>query len=375
MGPATDDFPGLLTGMSSQIDILALEPFYGGARRAMLETIMRRSRHRWTLLKLPPRRMERRLAAAAHWFAEQLSRHFAGKVDLVFTSEAMNLQDLIRQVPDLRSKPSVVYFHDNQLPPVGAKAESPLHLVNLSTATCATEVWFNSLYHLRTFLQKASSLIEKHPELSGRNPLPEMTAKAQLMPPPVDIEAAQQLLLSDGPVERNPRLLFADTRDANVSLLNDALMGLTRRAEKFSLVTVGPVDGLSDELPRRTISERDDAAQIRALHESAVLISARPGAASDYYAVRGLHAGCWPVFPNTGVYPELLPKALHSLCLYDGTAADRLVNQLQNVWWVEPPSGYQQELDDILAQFDGVQVCQAIDDRIEQLVVAHTMQP
>src|SRR4029453_8392474 len=107
----------------------------------------------------------------------------------------------------------------------------------------------------------------KHPELSGRNPLPEMTAKAQLMPPPVDIEAAQQLLLSDGPVERNPRLLFADRGDANVSLLNDALMGLTRRAEKFSLVTVGPVDGLSDELPRRTISERDDAAQIRALHE------------------------------------------------------------------------------------------------------------
>ena len=38
--------------MSSQLDILALEPFYGGVRKSMLETVMRCSRHRWTLLKL-----------------------------------------------------------------------------------------------------------------------------------------------------------------------------------------------------------------------------------------------------------------------------------------------------------------------------------
>src|SRR4051812_9579436 len=58
---------------TTQLDILALEPFYGGARRVMLESLIKCSRHRWTLLKLPPRRIERRLIAAAHWFAEQLS--------------------------------------------------------------------------------------------------------------------------------------------------------------------------------------------------------------------------------------------------------------------------------------------------------------
>ena len=40
---------------SAQIDILALEPFYGGARRIMLDALIHCSRHRWTLLKLPPR--------------------------------------------------------------------------------------------------------------------------------------------------------------------------------------------------------------------------------------------------------------------------------------------------------------------------------
>src|SRR5215213_7769574 len=104
--------------MPTQLDILALEPFFGGGRRHMLETIIRCSKHRWTLLKLPPRRMERRLTAAAHWFAEQLSRHWVGRLDVLFTSEAMNLADLYRLAPILSKKPSVVYFHSNQLPSV-----------------------------------------------------------------------------------------------------------------------------------------------------------------------------------------------------------------------------------------------------------------
>src|SRR5262245_9728403 len=117
-----------------QLDILALEPFYGGARRAMLETMVRCSRHRWTVLKLPPRRMERRLSVAANWFAEQLSRHWVGRVDLLFTSEAMNLASLYQLMPALRRKPSVVYFHENQLPHVHTNTDSPLDLVNLNTA-------------------------------------------------------------------------------------------------------------------------------------------------------------------------------------------------------------------------------------------------
>src|SRR5438067_12216352 len=102
--------------MSSQLDILALEPFFGGGRRDMLETVIRCSRHRWTLLKLPPRRIERRLATAANWFAEQLSRHWVGRVDVLLSSEAMDLANLYRVVRALARPASVVCFRVNQLP-------------------------------------------------------------------------------------------------------------------------------------------------------------------------------------------------------------------------------------------------------------------
>src|ERR1043165_8593823 len=126
--------------MSSQLDILALEPFYGGARKAMLETIMRHSRHRWTVLKLPPRRMERRLTAAAHWFAEQLTRHWVGRGDMLFTFDALNLAHPYRLMPALMKKPAVVYFHSNTLPEKGKDKQGPHDLVNLSTATAANEI-------------------------------------------------------------------------------------------------------------------------------------------------------------------------------------------------------------------------------------------
>src|SRR3954470_4720708 len=211
--------------MSRQLDILALEPFYGGGRRHMLETLIHYSRHRWTLLKLPPRRIERRLTAAAHWFAEQLTRHWVGRVDMLFTSEAMNLADLYRLMPTLLKKPSVVYFHDNQLPHPAAKSDNPLEKANLNTATAATEIWFNSLFHSRDFLSRATALVARHQELQGRNPMQELTSKSRLMLPPVDFTPIQETLMH-APVQRKKRGIFVETRDANVELLNAALATL-----------------------------------------------------------------------------------------------------------------------------------------------------
>src|SRR6266496_111651 len=168
--------------MAKQLDILALEPYHGGARRAMLEAISRCSRHRWRLLKLPARRFERRLLVSATWFAEVLSRNEMGRVDLVFCSEALNLADFFRLRPDLARRPSVVYFHDNQLPELSDEpVEGPTDLVNLNSAMAASEIWFNSLFNLRTFLSRASGLVARHPELQMRNPMPRLAAKAHLV--------------------------------------------------------------------------------------------------------------------------------------------------------------------------------------------------
>jgi hypothetical protein len=352
--------------MAKQLDILALEPFYGGIRRAMLETVIRCSRHRWTLLKLPPRRMERRLTAAALWFAEQLSRHWVGRVDVLFTSEAMNLSDLFRRMPMLGRKPSVVYFHANQLPHPSATADGPWDLVNLGTAASANELWFNSRFHLNDFLIRAKALIARHPELAGRNPVPDIANKSRLIPPPVETRWGEASSAS-APIERCERTIFLNTRDADLPTLNQALGDLKRMQEEYSLVTVGPVDSLSPDLPRRTVGEMDDLAQLKALQEAGTYLSASPGIPCDHHLVRALAGGCFPVLPEDGVYPELIPPHLHRACLYDGTP-ESLLAHLLDAWQFRPPDGTEEALRHITRQFDPLSTCRLIDERLEELV-------
>lgn len=351
--------------MSAQLDILALEPFFGGPRRLMLETMVRCSRHRWTVQKLPARRMERRLTAAAHWFAEQLSRHPVGKTDLLFVSEAMNLADLYRLVPALAKLPTVVYFHSNQLPEIGVRTESPNDLVNLNTAAAATEIWFNSIYHFKRFIGKAASLVERHSELQMRSPIPDIMAKSRVMHPPLDMTKAHEAM-EGYQIARRRRTLFLDTTDAHAALINTTFRTLDRRGESYSLLMTGPDDEISPDLPRRIIGDRDDEGQIRALYEAGVMLSAKFDANDDIHVIRALAAGSWPILPASGVYMEMIPEPLHKSCLYEASV-DGLVEKLQDYWHIDRPDGHQELVRQIIHQRESSIACKAMDDRFAEL--------
>ncbi len=355
--------------MSRQLDILALEPFYGGARRSMLDSLSRCSRHRWTLLKLPARKMERRLLVAATWFAEHLSRNAVGNVDLLFTSEALNVADLFRLVPWLSRMPSVVYFHDNQLPePDAYRLDTPTDLVNLNSAMAASEIWFNSLFNLRSFLGRASGVVARHRELQVRNPLPGLTGKAQLVPPPIDMAVLHEMAGQAG-VKRDPRAVLVDSRGGDHKVISTALASLEKRNEKVRVSVIGKVKGVP-ESKVTILAEKDESSHLRTLLEAGVLVTARPGAATDELAVRALASGCHPILPNSGIYPELIPESMHKMCLHDGSA-DSMVDRLLDTWYLDRPEGYQAHLCEILAKFDAIKACRNIDDRLARLAVVH----
>lgn len=353
--------------MAAQLDILALEPFYGGIRRSMMESIVRYSRHRWTVLKLPPRRIERRLTAASYWFAEQLSRHGVGKVDLLFTSEAINLADLYRLMPELMKRPSVVYFHSDQLPSPDARSMSPTDLVNLNTAAAATEIWFNSLFHLRSFLARAAALVQRYPELATHNPMPELTNKAQILHPPLDQGALAQA--ANEKIERVRRSVVTESLEADQKLLAAVFSVLRRRGESFHLYVIGGGGEFSEDVHPTAIPATDDLAIARAMLASSVYLATRPEAPADQWAVRALHAGCWPLFPQSGVYRELIPDVLHSSCLYDGPP-DIVASRMQDAFHLEQIGGYEDALGKLLRRFDPLIACTAMDERLADLAAA-----
>ena len=358
--------------MPTQLDILALEPFYGGVRRQMLQTLMRLSRHRWTLLKLPARRIERRLAASARWFAELLGRTEIENVHLLFTSEMLDLTDLQRIVPRLARRPSVVYFHDNQTPSLEQGSTGPLDMVNMSSAMAATEVWFNSQFHQDSFLEKAGALVNRIPEIAGKNPVSELRSKSMVIPPPVDFGRVFAALGSGPQVDRDPRTLFVDLRGVDVNLLLMILQRLENRGETFNLITVGSRKGLPASLPHMSIHERDETSQYRALREASIFVGLRYGSMSDELIVPALSAGCWPVVPDVGPYAEFIPPMMHLTCLHDGTV-ETIVSQILDAWYLERPFGYETEQQDMISRCDAIESCRMIDDLLHELAVGRAI--
>ena len=287
-------------------------------------------------------------------------------MDLLFTSEAMNLASLLRLTPALVGHPSVVYFHDNQLPDLSVREEQPLDLVNLSTATAATEIWFNSAYHQQTFMIRASALVDRHPELSNRNPMAQLTAKARLMLPPVSWRVIDELR-SSNTVRRSPRTIFFETRDANMDILNEGLGLLRRKGVTFNAVTVGPVDSLDPEVPRYTAPERDEIGQARGMLESSIVVSqARggvrlPGDRAD----RRLPPGVTGRRHLPGAAPTGAARLVSLLC---GRRRPRRVARIRPR--PVPPGVARRRLPQGLPAVDAIPACRGFDDRLEQLVAS-----
>lgn len=355
--------------MARQLEILALEAFYGGVRKSTLELLARHSRHHWTIQKLPARRIERRLSAAAHWFAEQVSRHPTAKYHVLFSSDALNLADLFRLAPNLAKLPSVAYFYVNQLAP-STEAEDQVKIATLSTANSATELWFGSLYHIHSFLSDAALLSDAHPELGGRGPLRTVIAKAQLMRPPVDMVPPDR----DSEVvdaQRRGRAVCLDNRDGIAGqLFADFLDAIGQKKEPITLHVLGePLPETVNRIQTVMVDLRHDEDVVKALRCAEIFVTAQNPATLDPLALRAMAMGCIPVMPQEGFFSELIPPALHKWCLYDGSA-EGLVSRIMDLWYLRRPAVARSELDRIFASYDPAGATELVDQRLEQIAQA-----
>jgi hypothetical protein len=186
------------------------------------------------------------------------------------------------------------------------------------------------------------------------------------MHPPLNMAKLHEAM--DGfHVARRKRAIFLDTNDAHAALINTAFRTLDRRSESYSLMTIGPDDELSADLPHRPLGDRDDIGQVRALHEAGVMLSAKFDAPDDLNVIRAFASGAWPIVPASGVYLELIPEPLHESCLYEASV-DGLVSKLQDFWHLDRPPGHQDLIAPLIHSRDSSTACRAMDDRLAELV-------
>lgn len=321
------------------MNILALEPYYGGSHKAFIDGLSCASKHRWTMLTLPAHKWKWRMRHSAIFFAGQV-REFVQKGqtwDLVFCSDMLNLAEFIALAPAQIAKlPKVIYFHENQLTyPVRIESERDYQfaMTNLTSALAADHVWFNSKFHRDSFLDALTKFLKSMPDHQPTEATDQIRAKSSVYPPGIDDMAARSKR-KPGPVrilwaarwehDKNPedffealKILKANNVDFRLSVIGQSFRDQPKVFEEAQHYFRDEIEHWGYQ-PTRADYEN-------VLTEADLIVSTANHEFFGIGVVEAISAGAYPVLPNRLSYPEILGVGKTKNAdqfFYDGTVDD-----------------------------------------------------
>jgi len=310
----------------SRLRILALEPYYGGSHRAVLDGLVARIDAEWTLLTLPARRWKWRMRGSAISMAADVrARAASGAVtghppfDLIFASTFVNLAEFRGLVgPLLGDVPAIVYFHENQLVYPNrhtAEWDFQFPLTNVTSALAADACIFNSAWNLERFIAEIPGFIGEFPDHHPAGLAEQVAEKSQVIAPPFDPAAFDAT-----PVTRSVRMRIVWPHrwehDKNPEEFFAAVMGLADEGLDFEVAVAGQSFRETEGLMRQAAGTLGDRLvhcdQPASRAEYAALLSSADVAVStannEFFGlamVEACYAGCMPLVPDRLAYPEL----------------------------------------------------------------------
>ncbi|QEG21861.1 tRNA-queuosine alpha-mannosyltransferase domain-containing protein [Mariniblastus fucicola] len=315
-----------------QLNVLSLQPWYGGSHRQFADGWSGRSIHRWTTLGLPDRNWKWRMRHASIEFAKQIGQRTAKgeSWNVVICTDMMNAAELQSLAPSIRELPLIVYFHENQFAyPIRGKHQPDHHFLftNFVSALAANEVWFNSQFNLDSMIRGLNSQREMWPDFSPIAEIASINANAKVVPPPIsfpDCDVATMI------ANRKSRVLGGEPLhlvwaarweyDKDPAALLECLELLAQQRVPFRLSVIGQQ---ADSVPKAfdTIHEKfalqienwgyqDSRESYWSVLESAdVFLSTSAHEFFGISAAESIAAGAWPLLPHRLAYPELLQIA------------------------------------------------------------------
>jgi glycosyltransferase involved in cell wall biosynthesis len=302
------------------MEILAIEPYYGGSHRAFIDGLSSVSKHDWKVLTLPAHKWKWRMRHSAVTFSQQVSALLekGRKWDVVFCSDMLNLAEFLALVPvEVAKLPKVIYFHENQLTyPVRVEDERDYQfaMTNLTSALAADAVWFNSQFHMESFLDALVKFLKSMPDHQPLEAVEKIRAKTSVYPPGIN-DFRPRLTRESGPM----RILWVARweHDKNPEDFFDAIEILKNKNVQFKISVIGQSFRDRPEIFNKAHRQFQDHINDwgyqdkqtdyeSILSQADIVVSTAMHEFFGIGIIEAVAAGAYPLVPNRLSYPEIL---------------------------------------------------------------------
>ena len=255
--------------------------------------------------------------------------------DLILSTDMLDLSTFLALTRRNSQKiPTAVYFHENQLSYPWSPSDRDIQknrdthygFINYASALAADQVFFNSEFHMESFLEALPHFLKQFPDHQELNSVNEIKIKCSVIHLGIDLKRFDkyQTKSSDCPlILWNHRWEY----DKNPELFFSVLEKVQDTGNRFKLAVLGENFSQSPDIfnqAQKTFHENivqwgytksfDDYAKW--LWKADILPVTSNQEFFGASVMEAIYCDTWPILPNRLTYPELLPSELHNDHLY-----------------------------------------------------------
>lgn len=362
--------------------ITLIEPFLGQSHKKWAEGFQKHSKHKIEILSLPGKFWKWRM----HGGAVTLAQEFISikKPDLIIASDMLDLGTFLSLTRKISHDiPTAIYFHENQLTyPLSEQDEmrklnNTFAYINYTSALVANHVFFNSEYHMESFLKALPDFLNAFPDFQNTYTVNQIAEKSSVLHLGIDLT---ELDIEEIPKkEKKERaILLWNHRweyDKNPEEFFNALFELQNRGIEFQLIVLGEKRGKQPEIFNKA-KERlkketlhwgfvKNHGEYKALMWKADILPVT--SRQDFFGgsvIEAAYCNCIPLLPKRLAYPEHFPEVLHSTIFYEeGQLVNRLQRMIMDVNVIR-----KQDTQKFVKKYDWYEIIKTYDQLMEQMM-------
>ncbi|MBI89095.1 MAG: glycosyl transferase family 1 [Candidatus Marinimicrobia bacterium] len=362
--------------------ILLIEPYYSGSHKQWVDGYSKHSLHDIKVIKMKGQFWKWRMHGGAITVANTFNK-MDYKPDLILTSSMLDLTTFL----SLTRKKSngiktAIYFHENQLTypwsPLDRdllkKRNSHYGFINFSSALAADKIFFNSKFHMNSFLKALNPFLKQFPDNNEIESIESIKDKSELLYLGLDLKQLKQPKFE----KQSLPLLLWNHRweyDKNPELFFKIIGKIKNHGHRFNLAVIGENFSQKPEIfekAKKTFNNEivqwgfldslDDYAKW--LWKADILPVTSNQEFFGASVIEAIYCNTWPILPNRLTYPELISEDFHNNILYNNDI--ELFNKL--IWAMQNKKNIKKsKLFDLVSRFDWAEMSQLYDRVFENV--------